>query len=1207
MNRKTIFYLVFCLSLSAKDRAPAQTATPTLRRVTSTPEQTVNLHPTISGDGRRVAFESSANFSDDPNYAGFKTVIADVADGGINFRQVSRSRAVSSAFSRDGERFVFVATDDPLGSNKDGNAEIFYRDEGGLRQITETTPDSIETRTSDGSSSPTISADGRTIVFVSDRDIVSGLNADGSAEVFVYETASRAFSQFTNYPGNFSVGRAQVSGDASAIVYSLDEAAGDGPSIRTLIVRDVQSGRVRYERAGAEMSSAARSLSDDGARLVLGARDARGVRQIYLFDARRNHARQITSFTSRAVSAEPFAMTISGDGDRIAFATTANVNRLNDDNSLEIYLYDVPADQWLNVTNVLGGGKHVATSSVALSDDGTRAVFDFSRFLTETNLPAEAGERAEIYLAAIPASARRADDLKIRHAASLKFYDDAAGAKLAPGMIAVAVGARLALCTFSVSTPTGAEYPAEICGTTVSVGGRAARLYYVSPTQIVFQVPPDVSPAARHEVIVTNADRFETRGSFASASVSPGVFTLGGGDARRAVTFDEDEPLTNNLDQRRPAPTASLFGTGLGTAAAIRAVWGANKLTGAVGVRRLGTPPGLEQLILSVPPALRGAKEISAIVEADSVESNEFTVVPPGALPGDVIVNEILADPPEGLAGDANADGARSGADDEFVELCNASETDLVIDGWTLSTKSLGGTAERVAHRFAAATTLARGDAIVVFGGGKFDQTNPIFGGAQIRASSSGNLSLTNAGINLIVRDAAGNRVSDASFGTNTGTSSVSDQSLTRQTDGDGNSPLVPHLNADDRKARFSPGRKADRGLFSARGGELRTIEIKFGALELIVGQATDITVTARDQYDRAHSPVSFSLLIAPAAVIAAEQTSAVSSDGRATFRVRGLSAGEAEITINARDGAAASGVVSRTLRVRVLPPLPKLSRIALDAASLAVNRGAAVPLVTRVYDDNDNLIPGVKLDYRAEPSGVVAITENGEVKAIGVGQTIVTIAAADNYGGEISAALSIDVRVPVAINEVLADVPPDDPATDQIEGDVNRDGRRDAGDEFVELINHSDAPVDLSQLILADAASDRFTFPVGTVLAPRRAAVVFGGARAAGAAPLPGAAFGDALIFAAGSLGLNDGGDRVTLKYKLPGATSSAAATIVDEVVFGNQVVAAPRDESLTRYPEATPVPSGAARWFGHSSAHPSAGGRRYSPGTRVDGTVFR
>ncbi|HYX40194.1 MAG TPA: lamin tail domain-containing protein, partial [Pyrinomonadaceae bacterium] len=190
-------------------------------------------------------------------------------------------------------------------------------------------------------------------------------------------------------------------------------------------------------------------------------------------------------------------------------------------------------------------------------------------------------------------------------------------------------------------------------------------------------------------------------------------------------------------------------------------------------------------------------------------------------------------------------------------------------------------------------------------------------------------------------------------------------------------------------------------------------------------------------------------------------------------------------------------------------------------------------------------------------------------------------------------------MRAPLVINEILADVPPDNASTQVIEGDANRDGVRSSDDdEFVELFNYSDAPLDLSGIVVADATTNHYTFPANTTLAAGRAVVIFGG----GHPPANDPAFGGALILTTGSLGLNDGGDTVTVK--LP---TTSGDIVIAAQSFGsaaNNMPPAPSDQSLTRAPDAAVNDSGGA-FVAHASAT-NANGRVFSPGTRADGTPF-
>ncbi|MEZ4639566.1 MAG: lamin tail domain-containing protein [Caldilineaceae bacterium] len=160
-------------------------------------------------------------------------------------------------------------------------------------------------------------------------------------------------------------------------------------------------------------------------------------------------------------------------------------------------------------------------------------------------------------------------------------------------------------------------------------------------------------------------------------------------------------------------------------------------------------------------------------------------------------------------------------------------------------------------------------------------------------------------------------------------------------------------------------------------------------------------------------------------------------------------------------------------------------------------------------------------------------------------------------------------------INEIHADPDPDF-------GDANGDGVVSSDDdEFAEIVNATGVLADIGGWTLADAVQIRFTFPAGTVLAPGCAVVVFGGGTPTGD-------FGGATVLTASSLGLNNGGDSVTLR---------AGDSVMAVYAYGSE---GGRNQSLVRVPDVT----GAEPLLLHSENTP--GGERFSPGVRGNGDPF-
>jgi len=168
-----------------------------------------------------------------------------------------------------------------------------------------------------------------------------------------------------------------------------------------------------------------------------------------------------------------------------------------------------------------------------------------------------------------------------------------------------------------------------------------------------------------------------------------------------------------------------------------------------------------------------------------------------------LIINEILADP-SATAGDANGDGTINTTQDEFIEFINVSGAALDISGWTISD------AVQVRHTFSASTMVTNQCGVIVFGGGTPTGT---FGNTVVQvANASGNsLGLNNTGDTVTLKNGA-TVIATYTYGSEGG----ADESLTRNPDITGPTPLVKHTTAAGASGRlFSAGLKVDGTQFS--------------------------------------------------------------------------------------------------------------------------------------------------------------------------------------------------------------------------------------------------------------------------------------------------------------------------------------------------------------------------------------------------------
>ncbi len=211
-----------------------------------------------------------------------------------------------------------------------------------------------------------------------------------------------------------------------------------------------------------------------------------------------------------------------------------------------------------------------------------------------------------------------------------------------------------------------------------------------------------------------------------------------------------------------------------------------------------------------------------------------FMLLPAAPAPGQIILNEFLADPPAGTAGDANRDGTRHSSQDEFIELVNTGAADADLGGWHIAD------ATRSRHVFPAGTVLPAGAALVIFGGGS---PQGDFSGATVQTASTGTLSLNNSGDTISLITTQGDTVLSYQYGSEAG----KDESLSRAPDITGEFTRHSSIAAAS-GALFSPGSKVDGTPFSQNVANNPPVLDPVGDKSVQVGDTLSFTVTASDK-----------------------------------------------------------------------------------------------------------------------------------------------------------------------------------------------------------------------------------------------------------------------------------------------------------------------------------------------------------------------
>lgn len=746
-----------------------------------------------------MAFESTADIAGAGGFDGFRAILAHIETNQPSFSQIGLTRAPAPAVSQDGSHIALASKDNPLGTNNDGNSEIFVYANGRLTQVTNTSPGDDSSRVLNGNFQPSISDDGRFIAFSSNRNLTNQ-NADGNLEIFVYDSLALSLAQLTDSTGIVGASEAKISGNGAYVVYICDR----GLAGRDLLLQNRAATTSIHTLANDSPMLAmtyGRAISDDGERVVWSAQTATNTTQVFLFDGRNdNTIRQITALGSRATDV-PLHPSISGDGSTISFATRRSVlgPGSNSDSSVELYTFDIPSGTLGRVTNVTASG---ATAEVvsSMNDDGSLVAFNFPRLLSGPVSRDIYENNSEIYLSATPLRPV-SGALTILNRASFG-HEPSTTEAVAPDSIAVALGGALAFTTRQAQRHADGTFPNTVAGTTVTVNGQMAQVLYVSPTEVHFHVPAATAPGPA-EVIVTNSDGFQSRGTVLTLRTAPGIFTESGDGLGEATILNADTMQPGPFDPTNGNLRLMIFATGAsnGTTVSVTAAGRALTLELIVHSNSL---PGLDELHVLVPADLRGLGNVDLTVRADGRDSNPSRIELSGDSRRDILINEFLADPPDGATGDANRDGVRDSSQDEFVELVNTTPNDIDISGYRIFTRGTGVDTQR--HLFAPGSILPSCSAVVVFGGGEatFSPNDPAFGGALVLKASSGSLALSNSSGTISLQDQTGTIVNLIAYGSTSGIDANDNQSVTRAPDLAGH--FVQHLEASGGARPFSPG-----------------------------------------------------------------------------------------------------------------------------------------------------------------------------------------------------------------------------------------------------------------------------------------------------------------------------------------------------------------------------------------------------------------
>lgn len=340
-----------------------------------------SFYPTISADGRYVAFASSATDLVDDDGSTLEDIFVRDLESGTTERATvdiaggdPDGNTRHARISADGRHVVFASPASDLVTGDGNNMDdVFVRD----LDANATTRASVDTINGDpngnsGStiffSLPAIDADGTRVVFFSDASDLVPMDGNGFSDVFVRDLTARTTTRVSvsllggdaNGRSNAGNGSPGITGDGELVAFSSfasDLAPGDGNGAGSdVFVRDLQHATTTLV-SGATNGGSGASISDDG-RFV-----AYQTTQVWVHDLQDHTTAMASSRFGRPANGSSGNASLSADGRYVVFHTTASNLVSGDPGGFDVYVRSMPMPTVSSVspTTVASGSSAVLT------------------------------------------------------------------------------------------------------------------------------------------------------------------------------------------------------------------------------------------------------------------------------------------------------------------------------------------------------------------------------------------------------------------------------------------------------------------------------------------------------------------------------------------------------------------------------------------------------------------------------------------------------------------------------------------------------------------------------------------------------------------------------------------------------------------------------------------------------------------------------
>ena len=306
--------------------------------------------PSISGDGRYVAFESWAtNLVDGDTNDNWDIFVHDRQTGQTERVSVDsegaqgNSGSFDPSISADGRYVAFTSGATLVLTDTNFALDIFVHD----RQMGETTRVSVDSDGTQGNGNSeyaSISADGRYVAFQSSAHNLVTSDTNGVPDVFVHDRqtgeTTRVSMDSEGTQGDAGSGSPSISADGRYVAFrsgAYNLVPGDTNGVSDVFVRDRQTGettRVSVDSEGTEgdLESWDPSVSADGRYVAFSSNaenlvpdDTNGVGDVFVHDVEKGETTRVSVASDGTEGDQvPALPSISADGRYVAFASMAS-------------------------------------------------------------------------------------------------------------------------------------------------------------------------------------------------------------------------------------------------------------------------------------------------------------------------------------------------------------------------------------------------------------------------------------------------------------------------------------------------------------------------------------------------------------------------------------------------------------------------------------------------------------------------------------------------------------------------------------------------------------------------------------------------------------------------------------------------------------------------------------------------------------------